>query len=308
MFWLRSVVQLWSADVDSGDLSEQTFHRYRGLVKQYINFTRGHGLTTLDDALAVYEQWLGTMGRDRAGRLCTPAIAVRHLRSCAVRALYATAKTFGAVTVMPRYEGRDGSDVRKQGRALNECEAARCRAVAGTYMHTRLASAVALGLCGAGSADIGNMTLAHIDLADGSLLLPGSRNIQQRRVAIAGEWEYDVLHHRVTELTESGHSPDAGFIVQRKGSDASRQAGAAIALTNILSVAGFADDQGLKPGSFQRWAGVTVFDQTANICEVAKLLGSVSLDAAARAIDLDWRQERNSVKTSNLLFHPRVLP
>jgi hypothetical protein len=304
---LLTVVELWSADVNSGDLSEQTFHRYRGLVEQYINFTHAQGFTTLDSALELFEQWLCAAGRDRSGRLGTPAIAIRHLRSCAVRALYATAKTFGATSVMPRYEGRDGSDMRRQGRALNECEVDRCRSVAFSYLETRLASAVALALCGAGTADIGNVKLKHIDLSDGSLLLPGSRHIKQRRVAIAGDWEYDVIAHRHAALTCTGGSSDIGFVIQRNGSEASRQAGAAMALAQILNISGYSNDLGLKPASFQRWAGVTVFDQSSSIIDVAKLLGSASLDAAARAIDLDWRGVINPAKIKNPLYQPRVL-
>lgn len=304
---LTIVLALWSADVDAQDLSEQTFDRYRGLAQQYVNYTYSDGLTTLDDALELYEQWLGAKGRDRSGRLSNPAISVRHLRSCAIRALYATAATFTATTKIPRYEGRDGSDVRKQGRPLNECEVDLCRSIAATYKETRLASAVALGLCGAGTADIGNMNLSHLDLTDGSLVLPGSRKIAQRRVAIAGEWEYEVLAHRFSALTQVRTSTNAGFIVNRTGSDASRQAGAAVALSKMLSIAGFDEDAGLKPSSFQRWAGVAVFDQSASIIEVARLLGSGSLDAAARSIDLDWRNGLAVTPVENPLYRPRVL-
>jgi len=304
---LRIVTELWMADVQKGDLSEQTFQRYRALAEQFINFSQAAGTTHLEEALSVYEEWLCAWGRDRSGRLSTPAISVRHLRSCAVRALYATAKTFGGTKSMPRYEGRDGSDTTKQGRPLNECEADLCRSVAWTYLDTRLAAAVALGFCGAGTADIGNMTSRHVDLDDGSLILPGGRQIEQRRVAIAGEWEYQVLEHRSKMLQDLGDPIDMGFVVKRTGSDASRQAGAAIALSKILSVAGYKNDKGLKPGSFQNWAGVSVYDQTADITEVAKLLGSKSLDSAARAIDLDWRQEITSRPRSNPLYRPRSI-
>jgi len=304
---LSIILELWITDVHCGNFSEQTFQRYRALAEQFINFSQAQGANNLEEALSVYEEWLCAWGRDRSGRLCTPAISVRHLRSCAVRALYSTAHTLGVAKSMPRYEGRDGSDLRKQGRPLNECEAELCRSVAWTYLDTRLAAATALGFCGAGTADIGNMTSLHIDLDDGSLILPGSRQIEQRRVAIAGEWEYQVLSHRYKMLQDLGRQTDLGFVVNRGGSDASRQAGAAIALSKILSVAGYAKDKGLKPGSFQNWAGVSVFDQTADITAVAKLLGSKSLDSAARAIDLDWRTETASIPHINPLYQPRAI-
>ncbi len=304
---LSIILELWITDVHCGDLSEQTFQRYRALAEQFINFSQAQGANNLEEALSVYEEWLCAWGRDRSGRLCTPAISVRHLRSCAVRALYSTAQTFGGTKSMPRYEGRDGSDLRKRGRPLNECEAELCRSVAWTYLDTRLAAAVALGFCGAGTADIGNMTLRHIDLDDGSLILPGSRQIEQRRVAIAGEWEYQVLKHRYKMLQDLGDPADMGFVVKRNGSAASRQAGAAIALSKILQVAGYAKDKGLKPGSFQSWAGVSVFDQTADVVEVAKLLGSKSLDTAARTIDLDWHNDTNTTRKSDPLYRPRAI-
>ena len=305
---LSIILELWITDVHSGGLSEQTFQRYRALAEQFINFSQAQGAHNLEEALSVYEEWLCAWGRDRSGRLCTPAISVRQLRSCAVRALYSTAQTFGAAKSMPRYAGRDGSDTAKQGRPLNECEADRCRSVAWTFLDTRLAAAVALGFCGAGTADIGNMTSLHIDLKDGSLILPGSRQIKQRKVAIAGEWEYQVLEHRYKMLQDLGSPTNMGFIVRRNGSDASRQAGAAIALSKILSLAGYEKDKGLKPGSFQNWAGISVYDQTADVTAVAKLLGTKSLDAAARAIDLDWHNATPSRPKSNRIYRPRWLP
>lgn len=304
---LATVLDLWSADVQTGDLSEQTFQRYRALAEQFVNFSQSHGATNLDGALSVYEEWLCAWGRDRNGRLCSPAISVRHLRSCAIRALYSTAQSFGATKSMPRYEGRDGSDTTKQGRPLNECEADRCRSVAFTYLDTRLAAAVALGFCGAGTADIGNLTSRHIDLADGSLILPGARHIESRKVSIAGDWEYQVLEYRYKTLQELRIPSDGGFIVNRTGSDASRQAGAAIALSKILQVAGYGRDKGLKPGSFQSWAGVCAFDRTGDVVEVAKLLGAKSLDSAARAIDLDWRSGHKSTPLIDPLYQPRAI-
>ena len=104
---LQVVESLWASDVDTGDMSAQTSDRYRALAEQFTNFAKASGITTLDGSLQVYEAWLLAWGRDRAGHPCPPGLSVRHLRSCAVRALFQTARTLGLTTLTPAYQSRE---------------------------------------------------------------------------------------------------------------------------------------------------------------------------------------------------------
>jgi len=281
------VEAIWCADVDNGDMSDQTCSRYLHLVSQFINYACACGANTLDEALSFYSPWISAWGKDRQGGSVPPGLSVKHLRSCAVRAFFRTARTLGLTESTPAYESREMGIAARSGRALNETEADRLRSVASTYQHTRIAAAVAVGLSGAGTADLANIQPDHVDLRDGTIWLPGGRQISSRTVAIPGQWEYDILAVRLQDLHDAG-SENSGLIVNRTGSAQSRQAGAAVAVSEALGAAGLRRDSDIKPVSLQRWAATATFEKHQDIASVARLLGTTSLDTAAIAIGWDW--------------------
>lgn len=304
---LEIILEIWMSDVSSGDMSDQTYGRYEPLAQRFLRFADRHECATLDEALSVYPTWLNARGRDRAGTSCPPSLSTRHLRSCAIRAVYATARTLGWTTAHPPYVTRDENKTTRQGRPLLEVEVDTCRAIASTLRHTRHAAAVAIALSGGGTADIGNITRNHIDLADGTITLPGSRHIAERRVRIPGQWEYDVLAERIDDLAVLGDPADTGLIVRRTGNDASRQAGAAIALSEILNSAQLRSDDAVKPASFSRWAALVRFETTGDIAQAAALLGTSSLDTAASAIGWDWANDPISKSDPRPDYRPGVI-
>jgi integrase/recombinase XerC len=304
---LEVVEAVWASDVDTGDMSDQTFDRYLALVGQFTGFAQANGITTLDGSLQVYEAWLLAWGRDRSGHPCPPGLSVRHLRSCAVRALFHTARTLGLTTLTPAYQSRELGAAARKGRSLNEAEADILRSVATTYQHTRLATAAAVGLAGGGSADIASMGPEHVDLDEGTLRLPGGRQVAARTVAIPGQWEYEVLATRLADLREAG-GPGSGLVVSRTGDAQSRQAGAAIALGEILQAAGLRSDPDIKPASIQRWAATVAFESGGGISAAARLLGVSSLDTAAAAIGWDWTEQPPLSAPLRPNYQPRVLP
>lgn len=303
---LEVILEIWLADVASGDMSDQTFGRYEPLAQRFAKFAARHECNSLDTALTVYPTWLNARGRDRSGASCPPSLSTRHLRSCAIRAVYATARTLGWTTAHPPYVTREENPTTRQGRPLLELEFDTCRAVASALRHTRHAAAVAIALSGGGTADIGNVTRSHVDLADGTLTLPGSRHIAERRVRIPGQWEYDVLAQRLSDLSSLGDPADAGLIVRRSGSEASRQAGAAIALSEVLSMAQLRSDPTIKPASFSRWAALVRFETTSDISQAAALLGTTSLDTAASAIGWDWQNQPATTSNPRPDYQPGV--
>lgn len=284
-----AVIQdLWRADVDSRDMSPQTFDRYCPLVDRYVRFSERHGHLTLDDALGTYDVWLNAQGRDRSGRPAPPSLSTRHLRSCAVGALYRSARSLGWTSAHPPYVTREANETTRQGRPLVEPEFDTIRAIASAMKHSRHAAAIAIALSGGGTADIANMTTAHVDLRDGTLTLPGSRLISARKVRIPGQWEYDILAERLSDLRQLGHEINPGIVVRRQGGDASRQSGAAIAITQVLTVGQLKADPAMKPASLCRWAALEAFETSGDISTAATLLGTRSLDTAAFAIAWDW--------------------
>jgi len=301
------ITEIWMADVASGDMSGQTYGRYEPLAHRFVKFADRHECASLDEALSVYPTWLNARGRDRAGASCPPSLSTRHLRSCAIRALYATARNLGWTTAHPPYVTREDNPTTRQGRPLLDVEFKTCRAVASALRHTRHAAAVAIALSGGGTADIGNITRSHIDLADGTITLPGSRHIAKRRVRIPGQWEYDVLAQRLDDLAAFGDPGDLGLVVRRSGSESSRQAGAAIALSEVLNSAQLRSDTAIKPASFSRWAALVRFETTGDIAQAAALLGTNSLDTAASAIGWDWHTQPADVTNPRPDYQPGVV-
>ena len=303
---LEVILEIWMADVSSGDMSDQTFGRYEPLAQRFAKFADRNGCTSLDEAFTVYPTWLNARGRDRSGASCPPSLSTRHLRSCAIRAVYATARTLGWTTAHPPYVTREENPTTRQGRPLLEVEFDTCRAVASALRHTRHAAAVAIALSGGGTADIGNITRGHVDLADGTITLPGARHIAERRVRIPGQWEFDVLTQRLSDLNSLGDPADTGLIVRRSGSEASRQAGAAIALSEVLTMAQLRTDPAIKPASFSRWAALVRFETTGDISQAAALLGTTSLDTAASAIGWDWQTQQATTSAPRPDYQPGV--
>lgn len=297
---------MWLADVHAGDMSEQTFRRYWQLSESYLRFAAARDCTTLDEAAAVFPEWLMARGRDRFGKSSPPGLSVRHLRACAVRALYRTARFLELTSAHLPYTSRETS-VTQQGRPLNTVEASALRHVVGTDGSTRIAAAVALGLSGAGTVDIGNVRLQDINLSEGTIHLPGGGRTLSRIVAIPGEWERRVLTERISYQRAHGAAVSDGVVVRRNGSANSRQAGAAIAVTEATERAGLRMEGDIKPASLQRLAAMTAFDATGDVSLAACLLGTTSLDTAAQAIEWDWPYEPRPSGTLLPDYQPRVV-
>jgi hypothetical protein len=73
------------------------------------------------------------------------------------------------------------------------------------------------------------------------------------------------------------------------GKSESRRSYSSQALRETLVRAALADKAGVQAASLTAWAGVRVLTHTRRIDAVARALGVRSLDAAARAIDWNWR-------------------
>jgi hypothetical protein len=299
--------ELWCADVQSRDMAHQTFTRYWQLIEGFLAYAHAHGCSTLDEALHVYDPWVNAMGSSRTGKLIPPGLSVRHLRSCAVRALYRSARFLGLAEGHPPYVPGN-TEVTRSGRPLNEVEAELLRHAVGSQPTSRLPAAVALGLSGAGTGDIGNVLIRDVDLNDGVIHLRGGTRTQARTVAIPGEWEFRTLALRVGKMSKRRNSLDTGLIVTRSGSEASRQSGAAIAITQATDTAGLRQEPDIKPASLQRWAATVAFETAGNIADAARLLGTASLDTASQAIDWNWAITPAERRPPRPDYRPRALP
>lgn len=300
------VTELWLTDVHAGDMAAQTYERYKHLGAGFLRYAQARGCTCLDEAASVFDDWRTAHGRDRFGQITMPGLAVQHLRACAIRAQYRTARFLGLTTAHLPYTPGNTITTRL-GRPLNLAERTTLQHVVGSDGENRIGAAVALALSGAGTADIGNLRIEDIRLNDGTIHLPGGGRVCPRVVAIPGEWERTVLINRIAHQLSHGADNHTGIIVNRQGTDASRQAGAAIAITNATKLAGLRKDGNVKPASLQRLAATIAFDTTGDISEAAQLLGTTSLDTAAQAIAWDWSTTPNAIQDLLPDYQPRVI-
>jgi hypothetical protein len=303
---VETILALWSVEVAAGAMSSASFLRYAGLVQQFAAYSKRKGCVTLDDAVDYYDTWLLAYGHDRRGRACAPTVSVQHVRSCAVRACFATGRLLGVATAVPAYVGHGSGGWGSGGRPLNDVEATDLRSTAYGQRGTRRGVAAAVALSGAGTADAGNMTPHHVDLQDNVLWLPGSHTIPARKVAIPGQWEYDMLKWRLKDLARWGGSGAKGLVVSRTGTPANHQAGASTALSEMLSMARIHDPD-VRPASIQRYAALVYFESSANPADAMRLLGVSSLDAAARAIGWDFNTQDPVRVPLRAEYQPRVI-
>ena len=250
----------------------------------------------------------GTEPRLNVHQTRLPTLILRSVvqQSCD-RFILATARTLGWTIQHPPSVVREENTTTRQGRPLVEVEFDTIRSIASVKRHTRHAAAVAIAFSGGGTADIAGTTRAHVDLEDGTITLPGGRHIAERTVRIPGEWEYDILTERLADLDKLGRPDDDGLVVRRQGSAASRQAGAAIAITEVLQEGQLRSDPTIKPASISRWAALVAFETSGDIAAAASLLGTGSLDTAAAAIGWDWTNSPAVMNDARPDYRPGVV-
>jgi len=219
-----------------------------------------------------------------------PSATVRHLRRCAVRLLFRTARQLGLVEGDPTLDLELPARGPPSARPLTDTEVDRCRAAA-LYLctATRLPAVWALAEAGIRTGELANVTIADVDLEHGVVHSPGCRSAVARTVPLT-DWGAAQIGRRVRVLP---NDPDQPVIYEGNGSDKSRQAASCIAVSDCMTRAGLGRDPAVRPVSVAAWAGRQVFDETGRIDEVAARLGMRSLDRAARLIGLEHRSSND---------------
>lgn len=304
---LEIVAAVWETQVRCGDLAEASAERYLALDEDFVEFASSRGCGDLRAAADLVDEWSGLWIAGLVGDARRPSPSTVHLRRCAVAAMFATLRSLGLTTIVIPSVKRVAARSVGRGRPLNEVEAHAVRNVATMMQQSRHAAAVALALCGAGTADIGGSVVACVDLAAGTVSLPGGGRIRPRTVAIAGQWEREVLANRIEDILRFGGGEQTGLVVSRAGGSTSRQAGAAIALTEVLRKALGSVSGEVRPASISRWAALVAFEASSDLGQAARLLGHASLDTAASAIGWDWSAQPAARRAIHPDFQPRVV-
>jgi hypothetical protein len=133
------------------------------------------------------------------------------------------------------------------------------------------------------ACEVAAVTVADYDSERQRVWLAGSAARFTPRWATLLRWDAAAIERRVAAL---GSEPTALLVCT--GSRAPSRAGAAIsmALRKVLNRAGLKHEPRGLPGSFRAWGGRRLYDDGADIEEVARRLGVRTLDNARRIIGL----------------------
>ncbi len=215
-------------------------------------------------------------------RNAAPSIHTVHLRRTALRDLFSVLGDLDASTVdpsrvldLPAREGR-------QTRPLTEAEMTlvRTAALGRSRDRHRAVSAISLAEATATTGELAQIRWSAVDLAVGTVLLPGASPVEERTGAFSA-WGKATLTRVANEVDPAGDD----WVIPRRahyGESHSAQAAMANLLTKVLASAGL-KGSGVRPGSIRLWGGSHVLAER-GIEAAAVALGIQSLDATRRAL------------------------
>jgi site-specific recombinase XerC len=271
----------------AGRLSQQSEPRVFGLIERFTTFVqRAYGVERLERVTPAHVEAFVQSSTVRDGAV--PSVATMRLRRSTVRLFFRTARDLGFIAGDPTLDVVLPSRTNRAARPLSDEEVQRCRRAAlHDLTSTRLSVPWALGEATARTAEIPRLTVSDLDLANGRVWIHGSHNTEARW-AILTSWGLSQVVRRVSEL---GRDPDPAVPLAKSGfgNAESHRAYSSQALRETITRAGLGDKAEVQPASLTAWAGVQVLTRTGRIDAVAGALGMRSLDAAARAIDWNWR-------------------
>ncbi|TMU92882.1 integrase [Streptomyces sp. DASNCL29] len=294
---LEHVLDTWESMAAHGEFTEQTLDKFGLLLKRFERYAQLRGAAVLDDVTQdLAEDFITAPGRSRHGHVSNSAAATMRLRRSVVRAAYRTLRELKLSDTDPtRYidlPRRAVGDVRP----LTEDETIDLRHHASFVTRpSRHGAAAALALAGGHSGEIGHIRVRDLDVQNRRVWMHGSTKTDPRWCPL-DNWGFDILVNRARFVSARQLRPDSAprarlAVSDRHASDAALQARVCVALRDLLTRIGLADEADVKPSSVTAWAGVETFERTGRIEEAARLLGLRSLDRAAAVIGHAWREQ-----------------
>jgi hypothetical protein len=267
------------------NLSEQGLPRLVERIERFGRFVeRGFDVVSLCDVTPAHAAAFVTALHSSSAH---PSVATMHLRRSAVRLLFRVARELGLVAGDPTLDLRLPPRAGTKVRPVTDDEVALCRAATlQSLTATRASAAWALAEATARTAELPEIAVADLDLAQRRVWLHGSPRTDARWGAL-NEWGTQQLERRVDALGRDC-DPSTLVIYEGTGSPESRQASSCQAIGETLRRAGLGDEPDVRPLSVAAWAGARVFAENGRIEDVARALGVRSLDGAAGLIGFDW--------------------
>ena len=270
---------------ESSELSSQSQAKFLDLLDRFETFLSvGHGVTSLVEVTRAHVVLF--ISAAPAGTSIEPAAATMHLRRSAIRLLFRLARESGLEVGDPALDIALPARAPRRVRPLTDAEIVMCRGASlHTLTETRLPAAWALAEATARTSELPSILKSDVDLPSGIVRIHGSSRMRPRR-GFLSDWGIQQLRRRLDTSASAG-AADTAVIYKGDRGGASGQASASAAIAWTLRRAGLTTDAAVHPASVAAWAGRHLFDQGTALEEVARRLGTRSLDRTARFIGLD---------------------
>lgn len=209
-----------------------------------------------------------------------PAGSTQRNRRAAVRYIFEVLRGVGFVVGDPTLDLEVTEDRSRQARPVTDATMGRLQAAAPhELVASRRAVVLALAQAGAANTEIIRVRTADVNLADGTVALPGGTRLDPRTNRLTN-WGRHVL----TEVLVASHDADALLLSVSASSAASTVSNT---MSDLCQAAGIRPKVTVE--SVRAWRARRLFDHTHSIEDVARFLGTRSLDVACDVVDHRWR-------------------
>jgi integrase len=286
----EEVTSAWSA---SGDFTQQTLDRCSETLLRFLRRQAALGVTSPQEFTPAHcADFVNAHGANGH----PPENSTMHARRTALRMLFRTLRDLGIPAGDPTLDLALPPRTATAARPLTDIEVALCRTSArlGEAGSLSLQRAVcwALGEATAISSEISAVRIRDIDDPERPtwVRLSGTRRCDPRLGELT-DWGSAIIARQIAAHRERG-ATKATLVAYRgnapPGQDKA-QAATCNALSAVLKYAGLADEPDVRPASLRNWAGRRLLDAGMPIDQVARRLGSRSLDTAAEDVGHVWR-------------------
>jgi site-specific recombinase XerC len=223
----------------------------------------------------------------RHGRWTEASISTRFFRRSVFNYFFRTLHEHGLADANPAALLHLPRRPTTVGRPLTDDEMELCQDVAyyGIVPDTRPV-ALALAQAGAATGEIAAVHVGDLDLATGTVRLPGSTYTYERRNPLT-PWGVRTLGDRVTHA-DSAEAPDRPLVV---GLDVTAESATAMASTYLRDLLRLADitSSDVLPSSIRAWGARKAYEAS-GLEGAARFLGFESFDRTADIVGLDRRR------------------
>lgn len=259
----------------------------RQMCREWARFAfhlRHQAITVVGDIQRHHcEAWC-LSATNRNGGWQDPSVSTRRARHSSAKALFQCLWALHITQIDPTRGIALPPRSSQSTRPLTDDEELLCRlASAHTLTEVRRPAAWALGQATATTTEQSAIRQRDIRLDEERVWIHGSKRTP--RWGQLTPWGVEAIGRALANLPDD---PDTGVVYYAQNDRGSGAASVCQAVSNTLDAAHLKSDPDIRPGSLPNWAGRQIFEATGRIDLVAKQMGLVSLDTAARSIRWDW--------------------